>query len=170
MSDPAARERLTDTFDKWYTQERANNPDPKFTGDTRADAERTVAKILDEDADEFENLSFGGGSVKHLRNRKTNIPEWMVEDFIIKDEDALYSYFERMGKKIAFAETYGGRTIDEVLDEFETALRKGKLSENQIVNAKSALVGDYDRVMGNFVKRPDRWDNQLAKAVKSWTG
>ena len=169
-SDPAARERLTDTFDKWYTQERANNPDPKFTGDTRADAERTVAKILEEDADEFENLSFGGGSVKHLRNRKTNIPEWMVEDFIIKDEDALYSYFERMGKKIAFAETYGGRTIDEVLDEFETALRKGKLSENQIVNAKSALVGDYDRVMGNFVKRPDRWDNQLAKAVKSWTG
>ena len=170
MSDPAARERLTDTFDKWYTQERANNPDPKFTGDTRADAERTVAKILDEDADEFENLSFGGGSVKHLRNRKTNIPEWMVEDFIIKDEDALYSYFERMGKKIAFAETYGGRTIDEVLDEFETALRKGRLSENQIVNAKAALVGDYDRVMGNFVKRPDRWDNQLAKAVKSWTG
>ena len=170
MSDPAARERLTDTFDKWYTQERANNPDPKFTGETRADAERTVARILDEDADEFESLSFGGGSTKHLRDRKTNIPEWMVEDFIIKDEDALYSYFERMGKKIAFAETYGGRTIDEVMDEFETALRKANLSEDKILNAKAAMVGDYDRVMGNFVKRPDRWDNQLAKAVKSWTG
>ena len=170
LDDVGARERLTDTFDKWYTTERANNPDPKFTGTTRDDAERTVQKILDEDADEFENLSFGGGSTKHLKDRKTNIPEWMVEDFIIKDEDALYSYFERMGKKIAFAETYGGKTIDEVMDEFEAALRSANLSEDKILNAKAAMVGDYDRVMGNFVKRPDRWDNQLAKAVKSWTG
>jgi hypothetical protein len=170
LSDEGARERLTAKFDEWYTIERNNNPDPKYTGTTRADAERTVAKILEEDADEFENLSFGGGSTKHLKDRKTNIPEWMVEEFIIKDEDALYSYFERMGKKIAFAETYGGRTIDEVMDAFETELRKGKLSEDQILSAKAAMVGDYDRVMGNFVKRPDRWDNQLAKAVKSWTG
>jgi len=170
LSDEGARERLTAKFDEWYTIERSNNPDPKYTGTTRADAERTVAKILEEDADEFENLSFGGGSTKHLKDRKTNIPEWMVEEFIIKDEDALYSYFERMGKKIAFAETYGGRTIDEVMDAFETELRKGKLSEDQILSAKAAMVGDYDRVMGNFVKRPDRWDNQLAKAVKSWTG
>ena len=170
LSDEGARERLTAKFDEWYTIERSNNPDPKYTGTTRADAERSVANILEEDADEFENLSFGGGSTKHLKNRKTNIPEWMVEEFIIKDEDALYSYFERMGKKIAFAETYGGRTIDEVMDAFETELRKGKLSEDQILSAKAAMVGDYDRVMGNFVKRPDRWDNQLAKAVKSWTG
>jgi len=170
LSDEGARERLTAKFDEWYTIERSNNPDPKYTSTTRADAERSVANILEEDADEFENLSFGGGSTKHLKNRKTNIPEWMVEEFIIKDEDALYSYFERMGKKIAFAETYGGRTIDEVMDAFETELRKGKLSEDQILSAKAAMVGDYDRVMGNFVKRPDRWDNQLAKAVKSWTG
>ena len=170
LSDEGARERLTAKFDEWYTIERSNNPDPKYTGTTRADAERSVANILEEDADEFENLSFGGGSTKHLKDRKTNIPEWMVEEFIIKDEDALYSYFERMGKKIAFAETYGGRTIDEVMDAFETELRKGKLSEDQILSAKAAMVGDYDRVMGNFVKRPDRWDNQLAKAVKSWTG
>ena len=170
LSDEGARERLTAKFDEWYTIERNNNPDPKYTGTTRADAERTVAKIMEEDADEFENLSFGGGSTKHLKDRKTNIPEWMVEEFLIKDEDALYSYFERMGKKIAFAETYGGRTIDEVMDAFETELRKGKLTEDQILNAKAAMVGDYDRVMGNFVKRPDRWDNQLAKAVKSWTG
>lgn len=170
LSDEGARERLTAKFDEWYTIERNNNPDPKYTGTTRADAERTVAKILEEDADEFENLSFGGGSTKHLKDRKTNIPEWMVEEFIIKDEDALYSYFERMGKKIAFAETYGGKTIDEVMDAFETELRKGKLTEDQILSAKAAMVGDYDRVMGNFVKRPDRWDNQLAKAVKSWTG
>lgn len=172
MSDDAAREALTQRFERHYTRERIKaSPDEKFGATPREDAERTVARIIQEDADDFENLQadFAGGS-KHLRSRKTNIPVHEVMDFIITDEDALYSYIERMGKKIAFAEQFGGKNIDEVLDEIKTSMRKAGADDKKITRTLSDFYGDYERVMGSIVRRPDRWDNQAVKALRSYTG
>ena len=174
MADEMAREGLTQKFEAHYIRERAAmGPDETMPSTTpREDAERTLARILQEDADDFENLQvdFAGGS-KHLRNRKTNIPVHEVMDYIIKDEDALYSYIDRMGKKIAFAESYGGKNIKEVLTDIETSLRKkGGFTEERIARILSDFYGDYERVMGSFVRRPDRLDNQAVKAARTYTG
>lgn len=174
MSDDVAREGLTQKFEAHYIRERADaDPDDVFPDmSPRESAERTVARILQEDADDFESLKIdAAGGAKHLRNRKTNIPVHEVLDYMILDEDMLYSYLDRMNKRIAFGEVFGGRSIDEVLTDAETAMRKkGGFSEEKIARTKADLYGDYERVMGTLIRRPDRLDNQAVRLLKSWTG
>ena len=174
MSDDVAREGLTQKFEAHYIRERANaGPDDVFPDmSPRENAEQTVARILQEDADDFESLKIdAAGGAKHLRNRKTNIPVHEILDYMILDEDMLYSYLDRMNKRIAFGEVFGGRSIDEVLTDAETAMRKkGGFSEEKIARTKADLYGDYERVMGTLIRRPDRLDNQAVRLLKSWTG
>lgn len=172
LADEGARGRLIMKLEKQYEKDRALNPDKDYKTSAFEDAERSLARILQEDADDFENIQLDfAGSSKHLFNRKTNIPAHEVSEFIIKNENTLYSYIERMGKKIAFHKTYGGKNIDEVLQEIETELRKqGGFTEAEIARFKADFYGDYERVMGSVSRRPDALDNQVIKAAKAWTG
>ena len=171
MADEQAREGLTQVFTNHYRKERIDS-NKTFKTSPREDAERTVSRILQEDADDFENLTadFAGGS-KHLKQRKTNIPVSQVLDYMILDTDVMYSYIERMGKKIAFAESFGGRNIDEVLTDIKDILvAGGKHSETKIAEIRADFYGDYERVMGSANRRPDAFDSQAVKAAKSWSG
>ena len=171
LSDEAYREGLTQKFEGHYTRERvAKGEDP---AGAREDAERTLSRILEEDADDLESIvpseTVSGGH-KHLAHRKTNIPEWDVVDYMLLSPDAMYSYFNRMGKSIAFAQKFGGRNIDEVLQDLSEEMEKAGLSAKKIADTRAAFVGDYTRVMGTYRRNPDRLDNQIAKAAKGVTG
>ena len=171
LSDEAYREGLTQKFEGHYTRERVvKGEDP---AGAREDAERTLSRILEEDADDLESIvpseTISGGH-KHLAHRKTNIPEWDVVDYMLLSPDAMYSYFNRMGKSIAFAQKFGGRNIDEVLQDLSEEMEKAGLSAKKIADTRAAFIGDYTRVMGTYRRNPDRLDNQIAKAAKGVTG
>lgn len=179
LSDEAAREGLTRKFEDHYFRQRMQDENLSYaeakagiSESVREDAERTLKRILEEDADDLEDLmpapDIKGGS-KHLAHRKTNIPEHEVLDYMHLTMDALYAYTTRMGKQIAFAQKFGGRNIDEALADMTEEMEKAGLSSKKIAAARTAFVGDYSRVMGTYRRNPDRLDNQLAQASKGVT-
>ena len=180
LADEQFREGLTQKFEDHYFKQRLNDGNVEYADakmgasvSTREDAERTLSRILEEDADDLESIvpseTISGGH-KHLAHRKTNIPEWEVVDYMQLTPDAMYSYFNRMGKSIAFAQKFGGRNIDEVLQDITEIMEKAGLSEKKIASVRAGFIGDYSRVMGTYRRNPDRLDNQMAKAAKGVTG
>ena len=75
-----------------------------------------------------------------------------------------------MGRRISFANKYGGRNVDEVMKDLDDILLKAGKNDKDRARVKTAFYGDYERVMGTFLRSADRWDTQLARAAKAWTG
>ena len=171
MKDEGARSALTQIFADEFTAQRiaaGNDPAGAF-----ADAERTLARILQEDGEDMANIlksKTTEGRAKHLKSRKTNVDVSKVYDYILTDPEVLYTYFDRMGRQISFANKFGGRNIDEVLEDMEDLLREAGKSNEEISRLKADFYGDYERVMGTLQRSPDRLDNAAVKAAKSWTG
>ena len=162
---------LTNIFaDDYKMQRLANGDDP---AGAFSDAERTLSRIMQEDGEEMENIlrsADKAGRAKHLKQRKTNIDVAKVVDYIHADMEALYTYIDRMGRQISFANKFGGRNIDEVLEDLDDALMRAGKNPKERSRLLADFYGDYQRVMGTLQRSPDRWDNQAAKAAKAWTG
>ena len=165
------RSALTNVFAEDYKMQRlaeGQDPDGAFS-----DAERTLSRIMQEDGEEMENLMRSrdtAGRAKHLKQRKTNIDVAKVVDYIHADMEALYTYIDRMGRQISFANKFGGRNIDEVIEDLDDALIRAGKNSKERSRLLADFYGDYERVMGTLQRSPDRWDNQAAKAAKAWTG
>lgn len=162
--DKVAQQRfLDDVLIPHYTAKGL--PDPK------ASAQSTLSRILEEGAEELEDMRAGvvGGS-KHLKHRKTDLDEWQVNDFIVKNTDVIFSYAQRMGRRIEFARAYGGKNIDELVEEVTAELVKAKRPAKEIAEIRAAFYGEYDRTMGALQRSPDRYDNQLSKFAKTYAG
>ncbi len=169
--DEGARSALTQIFADDFTAQRlAAGEDP---AGAFADAERTLSRILQEDGEDMANIlqsKTTAARAKHLKSRKTNVDVAKVYDYILTDPEALYTYFDRMGRQISFANKFGGRNIDEVLEDMEDSLRQAGKSNEEISRLKADFYGDYERVMGTLQRSPDRLDNAAIKAAKTWTG
>ena len=171
LKDEGARSGLTQKFSDQFKTKRIT------AGENSAgafdDAERTLSRILEEDGEDMANILRSKTTevrAKHLKSRKTNVDVAEVYDYILTDPEVLYTYFDRMGRRISFANKFGGRNIDEVLEDMEDSLRQAGKSNEEISRLKADFYGDYERVMGTLQRSPDRLDNAAVKAGKSWTG
>ena len=165
-----ARQTLTRIFSEDYEAQRLAAG--KDTLGTFEDAESTLRKILQEDGDDMQNPLRDTGkkpTMKHLKTRKTNVDVAKVIDFIHADMQALHTYIDRMGRQVSFANKYGGRSIDEVLEDLEYDARVDGLNDKEIASLKAGFYGDYERVMGTLQRSNDRWDTQALKAARAWT-
>ena len=163
IKDKNKRAELTNIFEEHYKTKGDSNP--------RATAETTLERILSEDAEELGVMRGGkGNKAKHMMHRKTDIEEWQVADYMDLSIEAIYTYAERMGKRIEFKRKFGDDTIDDLLEKVEIEARKANLSDKKVAQYKVALLGEYDRYMGALVRNPDRYDNQLAQAAKTYSG
>ena len=162
--DEVAKKRfLDDVLIPHYTKEGLPNPE--------ASAKKTLARIMEEDAEELEDMFSGlAGNSKHLRHRKTNLSEWQANDFLVKNTDVFFTYAQRMGRRIEFARSYDGEGIDEIVERVTKGLEEAKLPAKDIADIRAAFYGEYDRTMGSLVRSPDRWDNQLSKFSKNYAG
>ncbi len=178
--DEGARQALAKIFDEEFAAQRLAKGDTEIRGskqfgtfDLRTDGMKTLSRILEEDGEEMTNIlrsKTTEGRAKHLKSRKTNVDVAKVYDYILTDPEVMYTYFDRMGRRISFANKFGGRNIDEVLEDMEDSLRKAGKSNEEISRLKADFYGDYERVMGTLQRSPDRLDNAAIKAMKSWTG
>ena len=173
LSDPKVQEEFLTMAEAHYLNERQLYPEHNWSNSAREDAERTLARILQEDGEEiveqFGLEMMNMRTSKHLQHRKTNFSEGQVRDFIIKDKEVIYNYVERMGQKIAFAKNFGGKTIKDVLDDVAESLEQANFKDDDIVAIQKDILADFDRVMGNARRDPTRLDNQAAKALKAFT-
>ena len=131
-----------------------------------------LKRIMEESADDMEDARPTGvaGNSKHLRKRKTDIDEHMINDFMVKNMDVFYTYAERAGRKIEFQRAFDGRDVDEVLSDIAKEMRRNGNTEEQIADVRAAFTGEYDRVMGSLVRNPDRFDNASSKFAQFWAG
>jgi hypothetical protein len=150
----------------WYT---ANPLNPNATA---SDIERSVNKTVDRilNKQNLEDDFMGYGLSKHLRHRELDIPNHLLLDFIeINPLDTAMYYMMRTGSKIEFANTFKGKSMDDLVDQSELdMIRHGNTAE-EISLAKQNLFHMYDRVVGTPIQRPDALNRRISRALTDWT-
>ena len=180
LSDDNARERLELIFADWIRanpiKEMYNDATKKWeivrSSKTPEEiAKDAVAAILEEgDPVTIMDVAAGAPKGKHLRHRMIDIPEHLISDFIIKDPRVLHNYAQRVGKRMEFIRNFGNRSIEEILDEMEVDMKAAGFSDKKIQGLRQDFLFDYERVMGEYVKSPDRFDAQIGRALKEIAG
>ena len=150
----------------WYT---ANPLNPNATA---SDIERSVNKTVDRilNKQNLEDDFMGYGLSKHLRHRELDIPNHLLLDFIeINPLDTAMYYMMRTGSKIEFANTFKGKSMDDLVDMEELAMIRHGNNAQTISQAKQDLYQMYDRVVGTPVQRPDALNRRISRALTDWT-
>lgn len=180
-SSEDAREGLTAAFERYLTKEthywregKGDAPGKWVRKPTdynpRETAEQIVRNILEENPDDILDSAVSPAGGKHLRHRAIDIPIDQVAPFIIKNESVLYTYAERMGRKIEWTRNFGDKTINDIMLQIESDMKAKGVKEAKIAKVKAAFMGDYQRVMGRLIENPDSLTNQAARAIKETAG
>ena len=176
-TDENAREGLTKIFERHLTRnparvwdDEAQQYTQRLVQNPRQFAEETVASILEENADSIENFMNKPGSGKHLKHRVLNIPEHEIVDYIITGPEVIYSYSQRMGKRIEWARNFGDKNIDDVLNDIEVDMRNKNFSEKKIASLKRDFAEEVRRAIGQVIDDPDTLNNQTAQVLRTMAG
>jgi len=172
-----AREGLTKIFERHLTRnparvwdDEAQQYTKRLVQNPRQFAEETVSSILEENADSVEFFTNRPGSGKHLKHRVLNIPEYEIVDYIITGPEVMYSYAQRMGKRIEWARNFGDKNIDDVLEEIEVDMRNKNFDEKKIATLKRDFSEEIRRATGNVIEDPDTLNNQTAQVLRTMAG
>ena len=149
---------------------------PKFVKRTLPTDEKSIQGRVDSTIDEILGLSdvaadqnafFGGGKSKHFRHRKLDIPNKLVFDYIQNDPLAVMrAYTQRVAPRYEFAKMFGGKTIDEVLDDIDTDMAAAGKSEKEINAVRRDFLHLHDRVVGSVLRDPTSWDQRAATVLR----
>ena len=134
----------------------------------RTAAEENLDTIMTTQDKVYDYRNVGKG--KHLMARITNVPEWKVIDYIYKDPAVLDSYGGKMSFRIEWARKFGDEDLGSLLDGMELQLKGKGFSDKDIAAIKSDFTADFDRVAGQMVHSPHRWDTRFARSTKKLAG
>lgn len=181
LNDPAKQKQLENIFadhylDQGFITRWTGNSNERLPITSLEDAQRAgaedVSHILSMGDDPMGySTPLGVGKGKHIMMRTTNIPEWKVKDFIIKDLGVLSQYAKNMGFRIEYARKFGDDSIDYIMDMMEAEMQTSKkYTQRAIANIKSDFLSDYERVAGQMTREPNRWDTKFARIGKKFSG
>ena len=181
LNDPAKQKQLENVFadhyleqgfiTRWTGNKNERLPITSLEEAQKAGAE-DVSHILSMGDDPMGyHTPLGVGKGKHIMMRTTNIPEWKVKDFIVKDLSILSQYAKNMGFRIEYARKFGDDSIDYIVNMLEAEmLSSKKYTDRAIANIKSDFLADYERVAGQMTRDPQRYDNRFARVSKKLSG
>tara|TARA_R110002012_G_scaffold7922_5_gene36496 strand:+ start:1691 stop:5002 length:3312 start_codon:yes stop_codon:yes gene_type:complete len=178
LTDEPYRKGLEEKFAKHLRTNPARVYDQKagkylnrLVDNPRKFAQKTVANILEENADglDFVNPQ-KSGSGKHLRHRVINIPEHEIVDYMILGPEVIYSYANKMGKRVEWARNFGDKDIDDILDEIELDSINANHSEKKTAQIKRDFAEEIRRITGNIIEDPDRLSVQVTQRLKDIAG
>ena len=156
---------------KLYNEETRRFEAVPSSKSPEAIAKDAVAAILEEGNPETHlDVMAGPTKGKHLRHRMIDIPEYLISDYIIKEPRVIQSYVSRVGKRIEFHRNFGQRSIDDILEDHDQDMIAAGFPEKKRQRLRQDFLFDYERVMGEYVKNPDRWDAQAGSALKEIAG
>ena len=181
LDDPTKQKQLENIFadhyleqgfiTRWTGNKNERLPITSLEEAQKAGAE-DVSHILSMGDDPMGyHTPLGVGKGKHIMMRTTNIPEWKVKDFIVKDLSILSQYAKNMGFRIEYARKFGDDSIDYIVNMMEAEmLSSKKYTDRAIANIKSDFLADYERVAGQMTRDPQRYDNRFARVSKKLSG
>ena len=135
-----------------------------------------IQKRVDETIDEIIGLSdpandmnayYGAGKSKHFRHRKLDIPNALVYEFIQNDPLAVMkAYTQRVAPQYEFAKMFGGKSIDDVLDDIDDDMLAAGNSMNEINAVRRDFLHLHDRIVGTVLREPDALDQRAATVLR----
>ena len=88
-------------------------------------------------------------------------------DFIeLNPEKVMLEYTNRIAPLIEWEKGFGGRTLDDILDEIDEDGISNNMSVRQINKARMEFQIMYNRVVGRTIEDPSRLDSKVAYAIK----
>ena len=110
---------------------------------------------------------FGMGKSKHMKHRVVDIPNERVLKFINTNPvQVMKAYTQRVGSRYEFSRQFGGRTIDELLDEKMIEMLEAGVSKDKAYAALKDMRHLYERVAGSVIRNPDTWDFKTAQVLR----
>ena len=163
-----------DFFDRELPDIRSRQP-AVVKRDLSTDPE-AIQKRVDETIDEIIGLSdpandmnayYGAGKSKHFRHRKLDIPNALVYEFIQNDPLAVMkAYTQRVAPQYEFAKMFGGKSIDDVLDDIDDDMLAAGNSMNEINAVRRDFLHLHDRIVGTVLREPDALDQRAATVLR----
>lgn len=131
-------------------------------------AKKSVDEILGiTDVTDDANAFYGYGKSKHFRHRTIDIPNKLVTEFIVKNPvTVMKAYTARVAPKYEFSKKFGGRNVEEVLDDMTDRLYDKGLSTREIFAARKDFRHMYDRVVGSVLRDPDAMNQTVADVMR----
>ena len=150
---------------QWYIDNPLGNQTSQSVDEA---VNKTVDRILNKAT--MEDDFMGHGLSKHLRHRELDIPNHLILDFIETNPlDVAMYYIMRTGSKIEFANTFKGKSINDLIDEEQLAMVRSGMDDTAIAKTTSDILHMYDRVVGTAVHRPDALNRRISRALTDWT-
>ena len=110
---------------------------------------------------------FGMGKSKHMKHRVVDIPNERVLKFINTNPvQVMKAYTARVGSRYEFSRQFGGRSIDELLDEKMIEMLEAGVSKDKAYATLRDMRHLYERVAGSVIREPDSWDFQTAQVLR----
>ncbi len=150
---------------QWYIDNPLGNQTSQSVDEA---VNKTVDRILNKAT--MEDDFMGHGLSKHLRHRELDIPNHLILDFIETNPlDVAMYYIMRTGSKIEFANTFKGKSINDLIDQEQLAMVQSGMDDTAIAKTTSEILHMYDRVVGTAVHRPDALNRRISRALTDWT-
>ena len=113
------------------------------------------------------NAYYGAGKSKHMRHRSLDIPNAKVFEFIQNDPLAVMkAYTSRVAPQYEFSKMFGGKSVDEVLDDIDTDMAGQPIEKINAV--RKDFLHLYDRVVGTVLREPHSWDQRTATVLRDF--
>ena len=164
---------------KWYRGQtpkvdpKTGQPIIRTEADLKLDAKNTTNLILNEadDGVNINELHIAGNVSKHSKGRELTIPNRLVVDFIETNPMAVIrSYDQRMTPRYEFDLMFGGKNIDELINEIvEDGVLNGMSMTSALAQAKN-FRHSYDVMLRQNVRNPARWDTKGFKIATDIAG
>jgi hypothetical protein len=110
---------------------------------------------------------FGMGKSKHMKHRVVDIPNERVLKFINTNPvQVMKAYTARVGSRYEFSRQFGGRSIDELLDDKMIEMLEAGVSKDKAYATLRDMRHLYERVAGSVIREPDSWDFRTAQVLR----
>ena len=174
------REEFEDVLYNWFRDNPATvqrKVDGKFQRVKLSQEESAVKgrvkKMTDDllgmgDPSDIDVGYFGLGKSKHMKHRVVDIPNEGVLKFINTNPmQVMMAYTARTGSRYEFSRQFGGRSIDELLDDKMIEMLESGLTKEKAYAASKEMRHLYERVAGSIVRNPDSWDFKTANVLRN---
>ena len=134
----------------------------------RGRAKKAVDEILQiVDVTDDANAFYGYGKSKHFRHRGIDIPNKLVTDFIVTNPiKVMKAYTHRVAPKYEFARKFGGRNIEDVLDDMTDRMYDSGMKTKDVLAARKDFRHMYDRVVGSVIRDPEAMNQSVANILR----
>ena len=114
-----------------------------------------------------DTISFGGGQSNHFKHRQLDIPNYLIDDFIIKNPvKIMMGYTNRVAAQYSFTKKFGDSDVENVISKLAIDAARNGQSMRQVMRFNKNFRHGYDRVAGYVLRNPLAFNQSAAQVMK----